>query len=578
MSKESSNKSIAATDLVAFLGRSKSVLSSDDYAVAELLVYAVTETSKLLLAERATNKRLRRLFGLAKSEKLSKLIPPQGTAEASGEASGDTQPPETSNVGAESKEPPPPAVSAESKEPPPREGESKPKNGHGRTPASDYSNAIVHPVSHPTLKCGDRCPACERGNLVKLETQPVIVMMSRPPIEAHAFVSEGFECTTCEKRFRPTLPEVARKKFHPSAVSMIANLHYSGGMPMDRLDTLQRDMETPLPASTQWDVLNDAADECEPVFKKLVELAAQRDLLYGDDSTATILSLTGNRREELVANGELEAPDRTGLFVSAIIAATFPPVETDPAPIVLFFTGRNHLGENLDSVLQRRAPDLDAPKTMTDALSRQPKARAVVPCYCLAHARRYFVDELANHPEVCANALKAFAVVFKNDAFTIKMGMNDDERLAYHRKHSGPVLLPLRRELGRLLRKHLVEPNSDLGKAIKYLLRHWRKLTMFLRIPGTPLTNNLAERILKTAIRYRNNSLFYRSERGAYVGDIFMTLIGTARLGGINPFTYLTAILSNPRLVAQNPADWLPSTFKSTLEKLTPSEEAKKAA
>ena len=71
--------------------------------------------------------------------------------------------------------------------------------------------------------------------------------------------------------------------------------------------------------------------------------------------------------------------------------------------------------------------------------------------------------------------------------------------------------------------EHRTEPNSGLGKAISYLLRHWRPLTLFLRQVGAPLDNNVVERALKRAILHRKNSLFYRTLNGADVGDLFMS-------------------------------------------------------
>ena len=64
-----------------------------------------------------------------------------------------------------------------------------------------------------------------------------------------------------------------------------------------------------------------------------------------------------------------------------------------------------------------------------------------------------------------------------------------------------------------------VEPNSGLGKAITYLLRHWKGLTAFLREAGAPLDNNLCERALKRAVLHRKNALFYRTLHGAEAGD-----------------------------------------------------------
>ena len=70
------------------------------------------------------------------------------------------------------------------------------------------------------------------------------------------------------------------------------------------------------------------------------------------------------------------------------------------------------------------------------------------------------------------------------------------------------------------------------------------------------------------AIRHRNNSLFYRSQRGARVGDIYMTLIHTTELQGENPFHYLTELMRHESAVAEDPAAWLPWNYRDTLTRL----------
>jgi transposase len=89
------------------------------------------------------------------------------------------------------------------------------------------------------------------------------------------------------------------------------------------------------------------------------------------------------------------------------------------------------------------------------------------------------------------------------------------------------------------LAERRTEPNSGLGQAIMYLLRHWHPLTLFLRKAGAPLDNNLVERALKRAVLHRKNALFYRTLNGAQVGDLFMSLIHTCQLCGANSFDYL---------------------------------------
>jgi hypothetical protein len=110
-----------------------------------------------------------------------------------------------------------------------------------------------------------------------------------------------------------------------------------------------------------------------------------------------------------------------------------------------------------------------------------------------------------------------------------------------------------------------VEPNSGLGKAISYLLRHWEKLTLFLRVAGAPLDNNVCERALKKAIRHRRNSLFYKTPHGAHVGDMFMSLIATCELCGANPFDYLIELDRHASAAATHPSAWMPWNYRETL-------------
>src|SRR6266700_4008765 len=135
----------------------------------------------------------------------------------------------------------------------------------------------------------------------------------------------------------------------------------------------------------------------------------------------------------------------------------------------------------------------------------------------------------------------------------------------FHQKRSGPVMTRLEEWLTAQLAEHRTEPNSGLGKAISYLLRHWTKLTLFLRQRGAPLDNNIAERALKKAILHRKNALFYKTMNGAQVGDLFMSLIHTCELNKVNPFDYLTELLRHPAEITVHPAEWMPWNYRETL-------------
>jgi transposase len=136
--------------------------------------------------------------------------------------------------------------------------------------------------------------------------------------------------------------------------------------------------------------------------------------------------------------------------------------------------------------------------------------------------------------------LEVLGEVYGYDAQAEEQRLSPEERLRFHQEHSEPVMKQLHAWLRAQFDEKRVEPNSGLGEAIGYLLKHWDRLTLFLRQPGAPLDNNICERALKKAIRHRKNSLFYKTENGAGVGDLFMSLIHTCELNGANPFDYLT--------------------------------------
>ena len=119
--------------------------------------------------------------------------------------------------------------------------------------------------------------------------------------------------------------------------------------------------------------------------------------------------------------------------------------------------------------------------------------------------------------------------------------------------------------LTRQLDEKRVEPNSGLGSAIRYMLKHWEKLTLFLRRAGAPLDNNVCERALKKAILHRKNALFYKTQNGARLGDLFMSLIHTCRLCGANPLDYLNTLQRHAKEALEHPSRWLPWNYEQAL-------------
>jgi len=434
----------------------------------------------------------------------------------------------------------------------------KPK-GHGRNGADAYTGAPKVKVSHETLKPGDSCPNCVKGTVYECKIPGRIVRVTgQAPLTAKVYELQKLRCNLCGKVFTAALPkEAGSDKYNAESISIMALLKYGTGVPFNRLHRLQGNLGIPLSASTQWYTLSKHEHAFVPIYDALIVAAAQGKIVHNDDTSMRVIESA--TLEKIKIDGK-DAPDRKGIFTSGIVSIG------DGCRIAMFFTGHKHAGENLADVLKHRASKLSAPIQMSDALSRNiPKAFETLVANCLVHGRRNFVDVFKNFPSECQYVLELLAEVYKHDAIARQYSLSDDDRLYLHQVESGPVMKELKDWMTAELKTKKVEPNSGLGEAMTYMLKHWEKLTLFLRQAGTPLDNNICERALKKAILHRKNAYCYKTAEGARVGDMFMSLIHTCELNKINSFDYLTEIQKHAEAVALSPADWLPWNHQETL-------------
>jgi transposase len=563
-------------------------LDADDYETLKAVIGAYVQLFNLVGDKDTTIRRLRQMLFGAKTEKTSAVIGGLKASESlaalpEGEAVPEPSLPEVTEASAKADA----EASAEAHSEDDDQA-SKERKGHGHNGADAFTGAEKIEVRHESLQPGDPCPKCEQGTLYDTRRPGVLVrLVGQAPVKAMVYYLQKLRCNPCGAIFTAKPPQGVdpEEKYDPTVGSMIALLKYGYGMPFHRQETLQGNLGIPLSDSTQWDIVNGQAKRVEPVWEELVRQAAQGDVVHNDDTGVKILELMGERARQAAledsdddtAENSAEdpaedsaedsakepGPDRTGMFTSAIVATG------DGHKIALFLSGRQHAGENLKDVLLRRAAELPPPIQMCDALSRNlPGELKTIVANCLAHGRRQFVDEADRFPEECRHVLEMLAVVYHNDAIARDRELSPDQRLLFHQAESGPIMEQLHVWLVRQFDERRVEPNSGLGKAISYLLRHWQKLTLFLRVAGAPLDNNICEQALKKAIRHRRNSLFYKTPHGAHVGDMFMSLIATCELCGANPFDYLTELDRHADRAASNPAAWMPWNYRETLASL----------
>jgi len=561
MSKEPTIIEIEMNELEDILRRAEARQFNDkDYETAKTVLKSYVELLSMLKRKDASIGRLQKLLFGASTEKTA-AVTGDGTDSETG-SSDKTGPSGDKETVTDSDE------EADSETAPKNDSPTSGK-GHGRNGADAYHGAEKIEVPHESLQPGDACPDCGDGTVYEVSRPGVLVRITgQAPVQAKVYKLQKLRCNLCGKVFTAGAPEgVGSQKYDATAGSMIALLKYGSGMPFNRFEGLQGNLGIPLPASTQWDIVHAQAKHIEPVYAELIRQASGGDVLYNDDTTIKILELMGKRAQQrtLAEEGVAQEKQRTGLFTSGVVSTS------EGRRIALFFSGRKHAGENLTDVLVQRAADLAPPIQMCDALSRNlPAELETIVANCLAHGRRQFVEVAEHFPEECRYVLEALSVIYRNDAIARKRNLSAAARLEFHQTDSGPTMADLHAWLARQFEDRLVEPNSSLGGAIAYMLRHWEKLTLFLRVSGAPLDNNICERALKRAILHRKNALFFKTTNGAHVGDVFMSLIYTCELCGANPFDYLTELERHADESAADPGRWMPWNYRQTLDALTP--------
>jgi hypothetical protein len=297
----------------------------------------------------------------------------------------------------------------------------------------------------------------------------------------------------------------------------------------------------------------DVANQVEPVFTALCAIAANCECIHNDDTTARIL--------DLMKENEKINPERTGIFTTALLA------KQENKQIALFFTGRRHAGENLNDILNSRDKELPPPIQSCDALSRNiPKDHPTQVGYCNAHLRRKFYEIASMWPKECLKIISGLDIAFLMDRQAASLNLNPEDRLKWHQEKSAKVMEQTKAYAQTLIETKQVEPNSSLGKAIQYLENHWKGFTLFLRIPGVPISNNADERLMKRVVLNRKNSYFFKTEAGARLADILMSVIETCVLNEINPYRYLITIQQHNSQVLKEPEQWLPWNYEEALK------------
>ena len=543
-------KLVSATQaqLDALLVLAKPTFPSEQYELLHGVLGTFSYVMQSLQNAKTSLKRFRQMLFGAKTESKDKVLGKTDVVGAPGDLAG--QAPQGGNTEPLANTPAGAAAPV-------------PRRGHGRNAAKAYVNSPIIEVDVPNLKSGDPCPECAVGKVYDSPPKIIVKVVGQSPLGATIFHLKQLRCRLCDAIFTAAMPagQSAAPKYDHSCTAILVQLRYGSGMPFYRIQALQASLNVPLPDATQWDIVSKALPAPKAVFTELIKQAAQAALLHADDTHTKILSLMAQRKV-LEALGQ--TPARKAINTTGIIAVLA------GHKVALFLSGHNHAGDNLNAVLAQRARELEPPIQMSDALAANFTGEfARIIANCLAHGRRMFVDIIEHFPQECRYVIEVLAQVYVHDAHARDEGMTAGQRLLHHQTHSGAPMQAMLEWMNNQIGQKLIEPNSALGQALRYMIGHWNELTLFLRKAGAPLDNNICERGLKRAILHRKNSMFYKTLKGAEAGDVYMSLIHTCELCHVNPFLYLQALLTYAKDVMAQAALWLPWNYHDQLDKLS---------
>lgn len=452
-------------------------------------------------------------------------------------------------------------------------GKAKRRGGRNRKNTSGFAQGDAPQVEHKiekhslqTVAKGEQCPECESGKLAKVDPASFVRVNGQPPLAVTRHIMEQLRCNTCGTYFTAELPEVhlqdgvrGQQYGYSARAMMVINKNLTG-VPYFRQQSLQQVLGFPVSASTIYDQCFLVAEVCRALVQHLITLAAQAPHFASDDTTNRILDEKGKEIEDRRTK---KPKHRTGVYTSVVTAT----LESERS-ILLFKTNIGHAGEWIDEILKLRKSTAP-PILMSDALSRnQPSVvDEFVWSKCNAHARREFYASFDTVPQA-QWVIEQYAKIWQHETHCDEADLSAPDRQAYYHQHSRPVMESIRKQCKQWIDSDEIEPNSGFGQACSYFLNHFDGLSAFCHVVGAKLDNNAVEQIIKMIILVRKNSLFYKSQKGADVGDTLTTILATAIHNNVNVFDYLLALQQNWFDVGRNPERWVPWNYQQTLQSL----------
>ena len=446
---------------------------------------------------------------------------------------------------------PAPAMPAATSDGAPAERAAPRRRGKPRIAATTPRERIV-------LDPGERCPDC--GGALRPVGEDVAELLDL--IAARLKVIETVRlkksCRRCERIVQPAAPTrpVPRGMAGPGLLAHILVAKYDDHLPLYRQGEILARQGADVPRSTLIDWCGQAIGTLRPLIERLKAEVMGADRLHADDTPIRVLDPTK-------AAGRARAVKEGRVWV--YVRDDRPWRGPDPPGVAYYFSPdrrgehpRRHLA-GFAGVLQADAYAGFRKLYEADADGDPPNIREAA---CWAHLRRDFHDVWqATGSPIAKEALERIGALY--DIERGITGQPAARRREVRQAHSRPRAEALHTwcegQLARLPGK------GELAKALRYALKRWDALTLFLDDGRVAIDNNPAERALRPVAIGRKNWLFAGADAGGETLADALTLIETAKLAGLNPEAYLADVLAriNDHLVTRLdellPWNWTPA-------------------
>jgi transposase len=316
----------------------------------------------------------------------------------------------------------------------------------------------------------------------------------------------------------PTLP-IPKGNAGASMISHLLVSKFGDYQPFYRQVQIFKRQGLEIAESTINGWFNAGCDLLFPLYESLRTKILSADYLMGDESPIPV-----------------QTKDKPGATHKGYLWVLFDPVNKQ----VLFDYRKTRGREGPDELLKNFSGYLQ-----TDgyaAYTHLENNKKITLLACMAHARRKFEHAQENSPKLAGEALKMFQTLYSIEREIREGDFDSDSIRTLRQERSKPVL----NELEVWMRDQIifVPPKSAIGMALAYTLNLWPRLVRYINDGRFHIDNNLIENSIRPVALGRKNYLFAGSHEAAQHAAVIYSLLGTCKINGVEPFAYLTKILS----------------------------------